>query len=101
MLKVILDSVARILLFSSWLYVVNNGVFSSVYTLAAYYTVFGVLVIFNIVTSNSRDFHQGKFWIGFCHLIPALSLCLIFGYDPYFYHISYKAYNFRYSNSNN
>ena len=60
MLKVILDSVARILLFSSWLYVVNNGVFSSVYTLAGYYTVIGVLVIFNIVTSNNREFSSAR-----------------------------------------
>ena len=77
MLKVILDSVAKILLFSCWIYVINNGEFSSVYTLAAYYTVFGVLAIFNILTNNSRDFHRGKFWIGFCHLIPALSLSFI------------------------
>ena len=78
MLKVILDSVARILLFSSWLYVVNNGMFSSVYTLAAYYTVFGVLVIFNIVTSNNKDFHRGKFWIGSYVIITncVLQLCL-------------------------
>ena len=64
MLKVILDSVARILMFSSWLYVVNNGVFSSVYTLAGYYTVFGVLVIFNIVTSDNREFRKAEYWIG-------------------------------------
>ena len=78
MLKVILDSVARILLFSSWLYVVNNGMFSSVYTLAAYYTVFGVLVIFNIVTSNNKDFHRGKFWIGSYVIITngVLHLCV-------------------------
>ena len=74
MLKVILDSVARILLFSSWLYVVNNGVFSSVYTLAAYYTVFGVLVIFNIITSNNREFSKAKYWIGLTstHFIPLI-----------------------------
>ena len=64
MLKVILDCISRILLFSSWMYVVNNGVFSSVYTLAAYYTVFGVLVIFNIVTSDNREFSKAEYWIG-------------------------------------
>ena len=78
MLKVILDSVARILLFSSWMYVVNNGMFSSVYTLVAYYTVFGVLVTFNIITSNNRDFHRGKFWIGSSVIITncVLQLCV-------------------------
>ena len=64
MLKVILDCVSRILIFSSWLYVVNNGMFSSVYTLAAYYTVFGVLVIFNIITSDNREFSKANYWIG-------------------------------------
>ena len=77
-LKVILDSVAKILLFSCWIYVINNGEFSSVYTLAAYYTVFGVLVIFNIITSNNRDFHRGKFWIGSSVIITncVLQLCV-------------------------
>ena len=64
MLKVILDCASRILIFSSWLYVVNNGVFSSIFTLAAYYTVFGVLVIFNIITSDNREFRKAKYWIG-------------------------------------
>ena len=32
-LKVILDSVSRILLFSTWLYVINAGEFSALYTL--------------------------------------------------------------------
>ena len=64
MLKVILDCVSRILIFSSWLYVVNDGVFSSLYTLAAYYTVFVVLVIFNIITSDNREFSKAEYWIG-------------------------------------
>ena len=74
MLKVILDCVSRILIFSSWMYVVNAGVFSSVYTLAAYYTVFGVLVIFNIITCNNREFSKAKYWIGLTstHFIPLI-----------------------------
>ena len=74
MLKVILDSVAKILLFSSWIYVINDGEFSSVYTLVAYYTIFGVLVIFNLATSNSRDFHRGKFWIGCTSFVSVLNI---------------------------
>ena len=65
MLKVILDSVSRILLFSSWLYVINHGVFSSVYTLIAYYLVFAVLVIFNLVFNDDNNFSSGKYWLGF------------------------------------
>ena len=64
MLKVILDSVSRILLFSSWLYVTNHGVFSSIYTLIAFYVVFTVLVIFNIVFNDDNNFLSGKYWLG-------------------------------------
>ena len=65
MLKVILDCVSRILLFSSWLYVTNHGMFSSIYTLAAFYLVFAVLVIFNIIFNDDNNFSSGKYWLGF------------------------------------
>ena len=64
MLKVILDSVSRILLFSSWLYVINMGHFSSIYTLIAYYTIFLVLMVINVLFSENRDVFTGKYWIG-------------------------------------
>ena len=63
-LKVILDSVSRILLFSTWLYVINAGEFSAMYTLCGYYFVFAVLMVFNWVFSSSRDVYTGKYWIG-------------------------------------
>ena len=63
-LKVILDSVSRILLFSAWLYVINAGEFSALYTLCGYYFVFAVLMVFNLVFSSSRDVYTGKYWIG-------------------------------------
>ena len=63
-IKIVLDSMSRILLFSSWLYVTNHGHFSSIQTLIAYYTVFAVLVIFNIIFNDSRDLGRGKYWIG-------------------------------------
>ena len=64
-LKVILDSVSRILLFSTWLYVINAGEFSALYTLCGYYFMFGVLMVFNWVFSSSSDVYTGKYWIGF------------------------------------
>ena len=64
MLKVILDSVSRILLFSSWLYIINMGHFSSIYTLIAYYTIFLVLMVINVLFSENRDVFTGKYWIG-------------------------------------
>ena len=63
-LKVILDSVSRILLFSTWLYMINAGEFSALYTLCGYYFVFAVLMVFNWVFSSSRDVYTGKYWIG-------------------------------------
>ena len=47
LLKTTLDCVARIVLFSTWLYVQNEGQFSSARTVIAYYSTFLVLVLFN------------------------------------------------------
>ena len=63
-MKVILDSISRILLFSMWLYVINEGKFSSMYTLCGFYVIFTVLVAFNIVFNHSNEFQSGKYWIG-------------------------------------
>ena len=64
MLKVILDSVSRIVLFSAWLYVINDGQFSSMYTLITYYTTFAILIIFNIILNDEKNILSGKYWIG-------------------------------------
>ena len=47
LMKTILDCVARIVLFSAWLYVQNEGQFSSTKTVIAYYSTLMVLVLFN------------------------------------------------------
>ena len=47
LLKTTLDCVARIVLFSTWLYVQNEGQFSSARTVIAYYSTFMVLLFFN------------------------------------------------------
>ena len=47
LLKTTLDCVARIILFSTWLYVQNEGQFSSARTVIAYYSTFMVLLFFN------------------------------------------------------
>ena len=47
LLKTTLDCVARIVLFSTWLYVQNEGQFSSARTVIAYYSTFMLLVLFN------------------------------------------------------
>ena len=65
-LRTIMDSSSRVLIFSTWLYVTNDGRFSSLKTLLAYYFVFTgtVIFIFNIVFSESRNFFSATFWIG-------------------------------------
>ena len=64
MTKIVCDSVSRILLFSAWLYVVHNGQFSTLRTLAAYYVTFLIMFIFNIIFNRSKNFRSAKYWIG-------------------------------------
>ena len=53
-MKTTMDCVARIVLFSTWLYVQNEGQFSSARTVIAYYSTFMVLVLFNGLCSKSE-----------------------------------------------
>ena len=57
LLKTTLDCVARIVLFSTWLYVQNQGQFSSARTVTAYYSTFMVLFLFNSFCNKSE-----KWW---------------------------------------
>ena len=54
LMKTILDCVARIVLFSAWLYVQNEGQFSSTKTVIAYYSTLMVLVLFNAYFTKSK-----------------------------------------------
>ena len=54
LMKTILDCVARIVLFSTWLYVQNEGQFSSTKTVIAYYSTLMVLVLFNAYFTKSK-----------------------------------------------
>ena len=64
-LKVILDAVSRILLFSTWLYVINGGQFSSWITVTAYYVTFIILLVFNVTFSwKTENLYSSKYWIG-------------------------------------
>ena len=64
MTKIVCDCVSRILLFSAWLYVVHNGQFSTLRTLAAYYFTFLIMFIFNTIFNRSKNFRSAKYWIG-------------------------------------
>ena len=54
LLKTTLDCVARIVLFGTWLYIHNEGKFSSVKTTIAYYSTLMVLVLFNALFTKSK-----------------------------------------------
>ena len=54
LLKTTLDCVARIVLFSTWLYVQNEGQFSSARTVIAYYSTFMLLLFFNAFFTKSK-----------------------------------------------
>merc|ERR1712110_1236787 len=50
----IFAAMSRVLLFSIWLYVFNNGQFSSIMTLIAYYTFFSMIIVFHIVVNKKK-----------------------------------------------
>ena len=64
LLKTMFDSISRILLFSTWLYVINDGQFSSTKTVIAYYSTFILLFIFNAIINKHRDYKSARNWIG-------------------------------------
>merc|ERR1711894_278014 len=63
MLKTIFAATSRVLLFSAWLYVTNNGEFSSIRTLVSYYLTGLVLVIFNFFLNKRRPSFTSSYWI--------------------------------------
>ena len=63
-LKTVFDSVARLLIFSIWMYVSNSGQFSSVSTIAAFYILLLVLLIFNIIFNRNNQKKSFSLWIG-------------------------------------
>ena len=63
-LKIVFDSASRIVLFSSWLYVYNDGQFSTWIVLIAYYVVVFLLFIFNVIFNDTKEFSSLTYWIG-------------------------------------
>ena len=64
LLKTSFDCISRIVLFSTWLYVVNEGQFSSAKTAFAYYSTFMVMILFNTICNNSKKYCSSNNWIG-------------------------------------
>ena len=53
--KMILDILSRILIFSAWMYTDNNGQFSTLRTLSFYYGLFLLLTAFNVVINREEN----------------------------------------------
>lgn len=64
LMKTMFDCIARILIFSTWLYVTNEGKFCSSQTVIAYYNTLIILLFFNIVFNKTDDYCSVKTWIG-------------------------------------
>ena len=74
-LKVLMDLVSRVLIFFIFMIVHNKGQFSPMRTLTSFYTMVGIMAIFNIVFNERRNFCSVKYWLGECNvLIPKLIL---------------------------
>ena len=78
-MKTTFDCVSRILLFSTWLYVANDGQFSSAKTVLAFYTTFLLLVVFNTVFNKTGEYCSAKTWTGKININPKVSIknCVI------------------------
>ena len=78
-LKVLMDLVSRVLIFFIFMIVHNNGHFSPIRTLASFYTMVGIMTIFNIVFNERRNFYSFKYWLGesYILILAMMMFCLI------------------------
>ena len=65
--KVLMDLVSRVLIFFAFMIVHNDGKFSPMRTLISFYTMVGIMFIFNIVFNERRNFTSTKYWLGMLH----------------------------------
>ena len=76
LLKVLMDLVSRVLIFFTFMIVHNEGNFSPMRTLTSFYTVVGIMFIFNIVFNERRNFCSVKFWLGESYNLILLMMML-------------------------
>ena len=75
-LKVLMDLVSRVLIFFIFMIVHNNGQFSPMRTLTSFYTMVGIMTIFNIVFNERRNFCSVKYWLGKCYILVLVMMML-------------------------
>ena len=66
MLKVLMDIVSRFLIFFIWMIIDKNGKFSPTRTVSSFYTMVGIMIIFNIVFNARKNIRSTKYWLGEC-----------------------------------
>ena len=64
LLKTTCDCISRITLFSVFMYVQNEGQFSTLKTVIAYYSVFILMVFFNTYINKNKHFWSAKNLLG-------------------------------------
>ena len=69
LLKTVFDCISRVIIFATFMFVVNDGQFSIKMTVMAYYTTVAVLMIFNLIINSNKNYCSAKTWIGKCALI--------------------------------
>ena len=69
LLKTIFDCTSRIILFATYMFVVNEGQFSTMMILTGYYTTVAVIMTYNIVINDNETYCSAKTWIGGLQLL--------------------------------
>ena len=64
LLKTTFDCTSRIILFATYMFVVNEGQFSIKITVTGYYITVAVLMAYNIVINDNETYCSAKTWIG-------------------------------------
>ena len=66
MLKVLMDVLSRFLIFFAWMIIDNKGKFSPIRSMTSFYTMVGIMIIFNIVFNARTNVRSTRYWLGEC-----------------------------------
>ena len=73
-LKVLMDLVSRVIIFFIFMIVHHKGKFSPSRTLFSFYIMVAIMIIFNVVFNERRNFCSAKYWLGeFISIMTMLS----------------------------
>ena len=75
-LRILMDLVSRVLIFFIFMIVHNKGQFSPMRTLTSFYTMVGIMTIFNMIFNERRNFCSVKYWLGECYILVLMMMIL-------------------------